>query len=76
MIAFLSSLRGIISSLLSLILTLEMEYCSGGDFVIIYISQFGIRERILNIKFVLPEKDGPTKSVRLLFLSTISSFGC
>ena len=35
MIAFSYSLRGFISSLISLILILELEYCSGGDLVII-----------------------------------------
>ena len=35
MIAFSYSLRGFISSLTSLILIIELEYCSGGDLVII-----------------------------------------
>ena len=36
MIPFSYSFRGLISSLISLILILEFEYCSGGDLVIIY----------------------------------------
>ena len=55
---------------------LELEYCSGGDFVIIQISRFGIRGRIFNINYVLPEKDRPTKRVPLLLLSTLSIFDC
>ena len=74
-IPFSYSFRGLIPSLISSILILELVYCSGGDLVIILISRFGIRERIFNINYVLPEKDGPTKSVRLLLLS-FSIFGC
>ena len=37
MIAFSYSFRGLILSLISLILILDLEYCSGGDLVIIYI---------------------------------------
>ena len=35
MVLFLYSFRGLISSLSSLILILELVYCSGGDLVII-----------------------------------------
>ena len=34
MIAFSYSFRGLISSLISLILILDFDYCSGGDLVI------------------------------------------
>ena len=46
--------------------------------MIIYISRLrGIRERFFNIRQVLPEKLGPTKSVRLLLLVlTFLFFGC
>ena len=76
MIPFSYSFRGLISSFISLILLLEFEYCSGGDLVIILISRFGIRARIFDIKYVLPENDGPTKSVRLLLLLPFSIIGC
>ena len=38
----------------------------------------GIRERIFNIRYVLPTKDGPTKSVDhlLLLVLTLSFFAC
>ena len=76
MIPFSYSFRCLISSLNSLILILELVYCSGGDFVIIQTSRFGIRERIFNIRQVLPEKLGPTNNVRLLLLlSTLSIIG-
>ena len=77
MIPFSYSLRGFISSLISLILILEYENCSGGDLVMIKISQSGIRERIFNIRYVFAGKLGPTKSGRLLLLVlTLSFFGC
>ena len=62
-IPFSYSLRGLISSLISLTLILELVYSSGGHLVIMYKPRSIIRERIFNIKDVLPEKDGPTKSV-------------
>ena len=77
MIAFCYSLRGLITPPISLFLFLELEYCSGDDFVIIEKSRFGIREKIFNIRNVLPEKLVPTKIVRfLLLLLTLSIFGC
>ena len=77
MIAFSFSLRGLISSLISLILILVLDYCSGGDLVIIEISRSGIREKNFNTKNVFfSEKDGPTNCVRLLLLVlTFSIFG-
>ena len=68
MIAFSYSLRGFISSPISLNFILHFEYCSGGDLVIIKTSRFGIRERHFKINYVLPEKLGLTNSVRLLLL--------
>ena len=47
MIFFLYSRRGFISSLISVALTSEMIYCSGGDLVIIKISRAPAREKIL-----------------------------
>ena len=77
MIAFSYSVRGSISSPFCLILFLDFECCSGGDFVIVQISQSSNRERLFKIKYVKPEKLGPTKSVRLLLLMiTLSIFGC
>ena len=77
MIPFLYSLRGFISSLISLILILEYENCSGGDLVMIKISQSGNRERFFNIRYDLPKKLGPTNNVRLLLLLLLFSiFGC
>ena len=73
--AFSYSFRGLISSPFYLILILDFEYCSGCDLGFIKISRLGIRERNFNIRNVLPEKHGPTKSVRLLLL-TFSIFGC
>ena len=66
MLAFSYSLSGLISSPVYLNLILEFEYCSGGDLVISEISRSGTRERSFNIRYVLPEKNGPTKSVLLL----------
>ena len=60
--------RGFISSTFSLFLILEIEHCSRGDLVIIYLYRLGVRERIFNITIVLPEKVHPTKIVRLLLL--------
>ena len=59
------SFRSLISSPTSWILVLELPYCSGGDLVITKISRSGSCEKISKIRHVLPEKDGPTKSVRL-----------
>ena len=61
---FSYSFRGLISSFISLILILEVEYYSGGDLVIMQISRSdGVRERSLKIRNVLPENLGPTKNV-------------
>ena len=72
-IDFSYSLRGLISCPISLILTLELEYCSRGDLVIIKRSRSVSRERVFNIGYVLPEKDGPNKNFRLL-LANIRDF--
>ena len=75
MIAFSYSHRGLISSPISVLLI--SEYCSRGDLATIYLSRSGISERMFKIRYVLPEKLGPTKSVRLLLLMlTLSTFGC
>ena len=58
---FSYSFRGFIYSLISLVLILEFEYCSGGGLLILFKSQSGSCEIIFNIRNVLPEKQGPTK---------------
>ena len=62
MTAFSYLFRGPISSHNFFILILENEYWSGGDLVTFLISRLGITEKIFNIRCVLSEKPGPTKS--------------
>ena len=68
MIVLSYSLRSSIFTPISLVLILKLEHCSRGDLVNILISRKGIRERFSNIRYVLPEKLGPTKSVCCCYL--------
>ena len=75
MIALSYSFKGLFSSVISLTFILDFEYCSGGDLLTISISWLRIRERMLNRRYVLREKDGLTMRVLLLSLR-LSGFGC
>ena len=49
---------------------LEFEYCPGDDLLILWIARLGSRERIFNIRYILPQKDDPNKSVWLFIRSS------
>ena len=66
MIALSYSFKRLISSVISLIFIVDFEYCSGGDLLTTSICWLRIRERMLNRRCILPEKDCLTMRVLLL----------